>query len=339
MKQALQKQPISFRWSLFISTGNEGKEAGSAIPPPPPSTTYTQYECPRTAVSHQPRAEKHLRQTHLKKALASCLPGARPCSERLGLWSRSLQMGHRGTSPKSLGAEDPGQVQLGSEACWACRAAGQPTPAFISSLSVPGQSGEGGGGTGGGWGAPLPGWQASLPPPHLGACPAVLAQSWNRSSVAQQTAGASPRLCPWGAPHPQLTLAHLTCHLCLRCGPLCQHGPGTPKGHDFWGSLGVLPGGVSTERGCRRAGAVPRPEQNTRGQRRMRPPPAPPPELGRLLAPPPALRLWFTASLGLRPPDSGWMTSPNWPSWAASVPTAGHSQPCNHASHFLPGQA
>lgn len=123
MKRALQKQPFSFRWSLLISTGNEGKEAASVIPHPPP-TTHTQYACPRKAVSHQPRAEKPLCQPHLKKALASCLSGARPCSERLGLWSRSLQMGHGRTSPKSLGGEDPGQVQLGSKACWPCRAAG-----------------------------------------------------------------------------------------------------------------------------------------------------------------------------------------------------------------------
>ena len=129
--------------------------------------------------------------------------------------------------------------------------------------------------------------------------------------------GAPPPPCP------QLTLAHTTCHPCPRCGPLCPCDPslGTPKGHTFWGSLGVLPGGVSTERGCRRAGAVPQSLKEHTGERRTRPPPAPPRELGWLLAPPPALRLRFPVSLGLRPPDSGWMTSPNWPSWAASVPT------------------
>ena len=72
----------------------------------------------------------------------------------------------------------------------------------------------------------------------------------------------------------------------------------------------------------------------THGGKEDTPSSGPTRELGRLLAPP-ALRLPFPASLGLRPPDSGWMTSPSWPSWAARVPTAGHSQPRNHASYFL----
>lgn len=79
-------------------------------------------------------------------------------------------------------------------------------------------------------------------PPHLGACPGVPAQSWNRSCAAQQTAGALPRPCPWGAPRPQLTLAHLTCHLCLRCGPL----PRAPR-------RGTTSGGVW---GCSQEGSV-----------------------------------------------------------------------------------